>query len=74
MQRENIKRARTHIVFLLALLSGSVLIYFLNGVDMETKGYSKRDAMEITAPSIGVTETSTQPTRTRVGKNSMEIF
>jgi len=37
-------------VFLLALIAGSVLIYFLNGIDMETKGYSKRDAMELTAP------------------------
>lgn len=52
MVSENIQRARTHIVFLFALVAGSVLIYFLNGIDMETKGYSKRDAMELTAPTM----------------------
>jgi len=52
MLSENIKRARTHIVFLFALIAGSVLIYFLNAIDMEKKGYTKRASMELTAPNL----------------------
>jgi len=34
----NLRRARHHIVFLGALIFGSVLIYFLNGLDMRKQG------------------------------------
>jgi hypothetical protein len=37
--RENLLKARHHIVFLLALAVGSVLIYFLNEIDLRKQGY-----------------------------------
>ena len=49
---KNLKLALHHIVFLFALLCGSVLIYFLNQIDMKTKGYVKPEKLSITAPKI----------------------
>jgi len=74
MNRENIKRARTHIVFLFALMSGSVLIYFLNGIDMETKGYSKRDAMELTAPSFDMSTQKLSEKELKWAKTAWKYF
>jgi hypothetical protein len=54
VKSQNIQKARSHIIFLLGLVVGSILIYFLNQLDMETKGYTKRAEMEITAPTIEV--------------------
>jgi hypothetical protein len=54
VKSQNIQKARSHIVFLLGLVVGSILIYFLNQLDMETKGYTKRAEMVITAPTIEV--------------------
>jgi len=52
MIKENLKKARHHIVFLLALISGSVLIYFLNGIDLRTqRGYSSVAIEEIVPES-----------------------
>ena len=49
---KNLKLALHHIVFLFALVCGSVLIYFLNQFDMKTKGYVKPEKLIITAPKV----------------------
>lgn len=52
MLKENLLKARHHIVFILALISGSVIIYFLNGLDLRTqKGYSSISIEEIVPES-----------------------
>jgi len=40
IHKENLLKARHHIVFLLALVVGSVLIYFLSAMDLRKQGYS----------------------------------
>ena len=55
MNIENIKRAKNHIVFLLGLIVGSFLIYYLNNLSIEIdKKYkeAKFTQFQLTAPTI----------------------
>lgn len=52
---ENLKRARHHIVFLAALVFGSVFIYFLNGLDMRKQGLGVIQLKNTIAPDLNIT-------------------
>ncbi|RUM69930.1 MAG: hypothetical protein DSZ09_05065 [Sulfurovum sp.] len=51
----HLRRARHHIVFLLALIFGSVLIYFLNGLDMRKQGLGMITFKHPIAPELKIT-------------------
>ena len=51
----HLRRARHHIVFLLALIFGSILIYFLNGLDMRKQGLGMITFKHPIAPELNVT-------------------
>lgn len=54
-QNQNLKRARHHIVFLAALVFGSVLIYFLNTLDLRKQGLGVIILENTIAPELNVT-------------------
>ena len=53
---KNLKRARHHLVFLGALVFGSVFIYFLNGLDMRKQGLGVIQIKNAIAPELNVTK------------------
>jgi len=53
---KNLKRARHHLVFLGALIFGSVAIYYLNGLDMRKQGLGVIKLKNKIAPDLNVTE------------------
>jgi len=53
---KNLKRARHHLVFLAALIFGSVLIYFLNGLDMRKQGLGVIQLENPIAPELNITK------------------
>ena len=53
---KNLKRARHHIVFLAALIFGSVFIYFLNNLDMRKQGLGVIEIERAIAPDLNVTK------------------
>jgi len=53
---KNLRRARHHIVFLGALIFGSVLIYFLNGLDMRKQGLGVIVLEDPIAPENNITK------------------
>ncbi|HIP20588.1 MAG TPA: DUF3131 domain-containing protein [Campylobacterales bacterium] len=53
---ENLKRARHHIVFLSALVFGSIFIYFLNGLDMRKQGLGVIQLKNSIAPDLNITK------------------
>ncbi len=52
---KSLQRARHHIVFLLALIFGSVVIYFLNGIDMKRQGLGVVVIKDKVAPELNIT-------------------
>ncbi len=52
---KNLKRARHHLVFLAALIFGSVFIYFLNNLDMRKQGLGVITLENQIAPELNVT-------------------
>ncbi|RUM46297.1 MAG: hypothetical protein DSY46_00210 [Hydrogenimonas sp.] len=54
-RNKNLERARHHIVFLLALVFGSFLIYFLNDLDLRKKGLGIITLENRMAPDINFT-------------------
>ena len=57
MNSENLIRARHHLVFLAALIVGSVLIYFLNDIDLRKQGYGMINLKETAPASAGKLKT-----------------
>lgn len=53
---KNLKRARHHLVFLAALVFGSVFIYFLNGLDLRKQGLGVIQIEREIAPDLNVTK------------------
>ena len=53
---KNLKRARHHIVFLAALVFGSILIYFLNNLDMRKQGLGVITIKNAIVPELDVTK------------------
>ena len=53
---KNLKRARHHLVFLGALIFGSIFIYFLNGLDMRKQGLGVITIKNIIAPDLNVSK------------------
>ena len=53
---KNLKRARHHIVFLSALIFGSIFIYFLNGLDMRKQGLGVIQLKNVIAPDLNITK------------------
>ena len=53
---KNLKRARHHLVFLGALIFGSLFIYFLNGLDMRKQGLGVIQIKNAIAPELNVTK------------------
>ncbi|CAA6816423.1 MAG: FIG01060252: hypothetical protein [uncultured Sulfurovum sp.] len=53
---KNLKRARHHIVFLAALLFGSIFIYFLNNLDLRKQGLGVIEIKRAIAPDLNVTK------------------
>jgi len=51
-KNKNLKRAKHHMVFLVALIFGSILIYFLNALDLRKKGVGVVTLERIMAPEL----------------------
>ncbi len=62
---KNLKRARHHIVFLAALIFGSIFIYFLNGLDMRKQGLGVIQLKNVISPDLNIT-------KNRFSKKDME--
>jgi len=53
---KNLKRARHHLVFLAALVFGSIFIYFLNNLDMRKRGLGVITIKNAIAPELNITK------------------
>jgi len=67
-------RARHHIVFLLALIFGSVLIYFLNGLDMRKQGLGMITIEEPIAPKIAIKRAALNEHERQAAKTAWKYF
>jgi len=73
-QNKNLLRARHHIVFLLALVFGSILIYFLNGIDLRKQGLGVITLEEVIAPELNVTKHKLSKDDIEVAKSAWQYF
>ncbi|MEA1880256.1 MAG: DUF3131 domain-containing protein [Campylobacterota bacterium] len=71
---KNIKRARHHLVFLLALIVGSVLIYFLNNLDMKKQGLGMLTLENPIAPDLNITTASLNKIEKDMAKVAWRYF
>lgn len=71
---KNLTRARHHIVFLAALIFGSVLIYFLNGLDMRKQGLGVIVLKNTIAPEHNITKTLLTQKELSYAKTAWKYF
>ena len=71
---KNLKRARHHIVFLAALIFGSMFIYFLNNLDMRKQGLGVIVLEDTIAPDMNFTKKTLTPEDIEVGKTAWKYF
>jgi len=70
----NLRRARHHLIFLAALIFGSVLIYFLNGIDMRKQGLGVIVLKNSIAPEINITKTTLTKEEIGYAKTAWRYF
>jgi hypothetical protein len=71
---KNLKRARHHLVFLVALVFGSILIYFLNNLDMRKQGLGVITIKNAIAPEMNVTKQVLSDEDIRGAKTAWQYF
>jgi len=71
---QNLHRARHHIVFLAALVFGSVLIYFLNTIDLRKQGTGVIVMQDTIAPEINITTRELLPQELDAAKTAWRYF
>lgn len=73
-KNENLLRARHHIVFLAALIFGSILIYFLNNLDLRKQGVGVITLENIMAPELNVTKEELSEDDIKAAKSAWQYF
>lgn len=73
-KNENLLRARHHIVFLAALVFGSILIYFLNNLDLRKQGVGVITLENIMAPELNVTKEELSEDDIKAAKSAWQYF
>lgn len=73
-QNQNWQRARHHIVFLAALVLGSVLIYFLNNLDLRKQGLGVITLENPITPELNVTARDLTGQEIEAGKTAWQYF
>ncbi len=73
-QNKNLLRARHHIVFLAALVFGSILIYFLNSLDLRKQGLGVITLENIMAPELNVTKQKLSKEEIQAAKSAWQYF
>jgi len=71
---KNLKRARHHFVFLLALICGSVLIYFLNNLDLRKQGLGVITIKDAIAPELNITKQVLSPLEQGYAQTAWQYF
>lgn len=73
-KQNNLRRARHHIVFLGALIFGSILIYFLNNLDMRKQGLGVITLENTIAPEMNVTKEDLSDKDMKAAKTAWSYF
>lgn len=71
---KNLKRARHHLVFLAALVFGSILIYFLNNLDMRKQGLGVITMKNTIAPELNITKEALSVVDVANAKTAWQYF
>ena len=71
---KNLKRARHHLVFLAALVFGSIFIYFLNNLDMRKQGLGVIQIKNAIAPELNVTKNILTKTDIESAQTAWQYF
>ncbi|CAA6799119.1 MAG: FIG01060252: hypothetical protein [uncultured Sulfurovum sp.] len=71
---KNLKRARHHMVFLAALVFGSIFIYFLNNLDLRKQGLGVIEIERVIAPDLNVSKKVLTAYDMEVAKTAWHYF
>jgi hypothetical protein len=73
-ENKNLQRARHHIVFLAALVFGSILIYFLNNLDMRKQGLGIIVMENTIAPEMNITKSDLSEEDMQAARTAWSYF